>query len=112
MTLKMKDPNAFVKCLFKKNSDVFVIFKSKRIELKLSVCNYYILKDRHLIKPLDGDSAKKNWHALNLPRKDSTHSIAKSKYSKQTKINNLSELLTESNGVKSIQADENSTVLP
>ena len=61
---------------------------------------------------MDGDSAKKNWHALNLPRKDSTHSIAKSKYSKQTKINNLSELLTESNGVKSIQADENSAVLP
>ena len=60
---------------------------------------------------MDGDSAKKNWHALNLPRKDSTHSIAKSKYSKQTKINNLSELLTESNGVKSIQADENSAVL-
>ena len=59
MTLKMKDPNAFVKM----PSDVFVIFKSKRIELKLSVCNYYILKDRHLIKPLDGDSAKKNWHA-------------------------------------------------
>lgn len=71
-----------------------------------------MLKDRHLIKPLDSDNAKKNWHALNLPQKDSTYSIAKSKYSKQTKINNLSELLTESNGVKSIHADENSTVLP
>lgn len=105
-TLKIKDPRQCL-CKKEKNSDVFVIFKSKRIEFKLSVCNFYILKDRYLIKPLDGDNAKRNWYALNLPRKYSTYSIAKSKCSKQTKIDNLRELLPKSNGVKSIQADEN-----